>query len=125
MEGVLTVLIGSLRAASQHLHGSDCLYHSKLHDNENLSNPDVFRLAEEALDLLSDVRLLLEPGHLVLADHFLGDTPHSKFTYLRAYEIRLYENEMSLRSCPVRSLRYSRLGTKITRVHSRPDQFKD
>ncbi|KAF2446660.1 O-methyltransferase glim [Karstenula rhodostoma CBS 690.94] len=71
MENMLQDLIRSLRATSQHLKADNDIY-SLLHDTEKLPNVAVHQLANEALDLLSDVRLLLEPGHLVLADHFLG-----------------------------------------------------
>ena len=75
MEHVLQDLIRSLRATSQHLK-ADNDFHSLLHDTENLPNGAVYQLANEAVELLSEVRLLLEPGHLVLADHFLGNMPH-------------------------------------------------
>ncbi|KAF2179237.1 putative O-methyltransferase [Zopfia rhizophila CBS 207.26] len=73
MEYILEDLIASLKSASTHLHGSaKLLLQSALHDTHNLPDQKTEKLASQALDLLSEVRLLLEPGHLVLADHFLG-----------------------------------------------------
>ncbi|RYP04561.1 hypothetical protein DL764_004369 [Monosporascus ibericus] len=43
-----------------------------LHDTEKLPDQKLYLLASEALDLLSEVRLVLEPSQLVLADHFFG-----------------------------------------------------
>jgi hypothetical protein len=43
-----------------------------LHCTETLPDAAISQLASKTLDLLSEVRLLLEPGHLVLADHFMG-----------------------------------------------------
>ena len=43
-----------------------------LHDPEKLPNRNVAGLAEKAINLLGELDLLLEPGHMVLADHFLG-----------------------------------------------------
>lgn len=74
MENVLKDLIRSLRATLQRLKAEDGIQ-SLLHDTKQLPNVAVHQLANEALDLISDVRLLLEPGHLVLADHFLGNLP--------------------------------------------------
>lgn len=82
MEPVLEDLIRSLRAASQGLKAEDGIQ-SLLHDTEQLPNVAVYQLANEALDLISDVRLLLEPGHLVLADHFLGNLPARIFFSMR------------------------------------------
>ena len=43
-----------------------------LHDPKQLPNMRMSGLAAEAIDLLGEIDLLLEPGHMVLADHFLG-----------------------------------------------------
>ena len=74
MEHILKDLIRSLTATSQRLKAEDGIQ-SLLHDPEQLPNVAIHQLANEALDLISDVRLLLEPGHLVLADHFFGNLP--------------------------------------------------
>jgi gliotoxin/aspirochlorine biosynthesis O-methyltransferase len=73
MELILQVLIDSLKTSLQHLNGDgNGLLQAALHATEKLPDQRVLSMALEALDLLSEVRLLLEPGHLVLADHFLG-----------------------------------------------------
>ena len=43
-----------------------------LHDAKQLPNKEIAGLAAEAVDLLGELDLLLEPGHIILADHFLG-----------------------------------------------------
>jgi hypothetical protein len=69
MESILQNLIESLRLASSQLH-SDAKpsLQAVLHDMEKLPGKKISTLASEALDLLSNVQSLLEPGHLVLAD---------------------------------------------------------
>ena len=43
-----------------------------LHDPKQLPDKKMAGLASEAVDLLGELDLLLEPGHMILADHFLG-----------------------------------------------------
>ena len=43
-----------------------------IHDSKQLPDKAMAGLAAEAVDLLGELDLLLEPGHMVLADHFLG-----------------------------------------------------
>jgi hypothetical protein len=43
-----------------------------LHDDKQLPDKDIANLASDTVDLLSGVEKLLQPAHLVLADHFLG-----------------------------------------------------
>ena len=43
-----------------------------LHDTKQLPDKKMAGLAAEAVDLLGELDLLLQPGHLILADHFLG-----------------------------------------------------
>lgn len=43
-----------------------------LHDPRQLPDKKVAGLAAEAVDLLGELDLLLEAGHIILADHFLG-----------------------------------------------------
>jgi hypothetical protein len=43
-----------------------------LHDDKHLPDEAIAGLASEVVDLLSMIEHLLQPGHLVLADHFLG-----------------------------------------------------
>ncbi|PSN67010.1 S-adenosyl-L-methionine-dependent methyltransferase [Corynespora cassiicola Philippines] len=45
-----------------------------LHDHSEgaLPDPELSKLASRSIDLLHEIEQMLEPGHLVLADHFLG-----------------------------------------------------
>lgn len=43
-----------------------------LHDPRQLPERRIADLATEAVDLLGELDILLEPGHIILADHFLG-----------------------------------------------------
>ncbi|KAI1778790.1 S-adenosyl-L-methionine-dependent methyltransferase [Hypoxylon cercidicola] len=73
MESILLDLIDSLKSASLKLNGNaKNSLQTALHDTEKLPDRKLSSLASETLDLLSEIRLLLEPGHLILADHFLG-----------------------------------------------------
>ncbi|KAI1435781.1 S-adenosyl-L-methionine-dependent methyltransferase [Xylaria sp. CBS 124048] len=73
MESILQQLVYSLKSTSQRLSGDlNQSLNAALHDDSKLPDRKASLLAAEALDLLSEIRLLLEPGHLVLADHFLG-----------------------------------------------------
>lgn len=47
---------------------------SGLHDTEKLPDRFLTQQASEAVDLLSELEKLLQPAHLVLADHFLGES---------------------------------------------------
>ncbi|MCJ1352286.1 MAG: hypothetical protein MMC33_002270 [Icmadophila ericetorum] len=73
MENTLTHLIDSLRSSLKLLKGKS---HSELlatlHDHDKLPDKHVANLAHEAINLLHETEQLLEPGPLVLADHFLG-----------------------------------------------------
>lgn len=44
-----------------------------LHDHNRLPDSNVLRLAAEAVDLLHETQKRLDPGPLILADHFLGE----------------------------------------------------
>lgn len=73
MESVLQDLIDSLKSTSEQLNQQTCpTLQETLHNTEKLPDEKVSRLASEALDLLSELRLLLEPRQLILADHFMG-----------------------------------------------------
>ncbi|KAG9230912.1 O-methyltransferase glim-like protein, partial [Amylocarpus encephaloides] len=69
----LTQLIGSLESVLNVLKrdGQSQLLDA-LHDPENLPDARLSRIANHAIDLLHETEQLLEPGSLVLADHFLG-----------------------------------------------------
>jgi len=43
-----------------------------LHDTTCLPDKDTAQLAAQAIDLLHETAQILQPGHLILADHFLG-----------------------------------------------------
>ncbi|KAF2276639.1 putative O-methyltransferase [Westerdykella ornata] len=70
MDVALKNLIDALRTASTQLDESNV--EEVLHDTEKLPDKKVAELASEALDLLDELRLKLEPRQLILADHFLG-----------------------------------------------------
>lgn len=68
---MLEKLIRFLKTALVGVRSSDAL-RDRLHHPDGLPDKRLSVLASEALDLLSDIRLELEPGHLILADHFMG-----------------------------------------------------
>ncbi|KAF2795572.1 S-adenosyl-L-methionine-dependent methyltransferase, partial [Melanomma pulvis-pyrius CBS 109.77] len=73
MEAILENLVASLKQVPSQLNSdAKASLQSALHDTTKLPNKKICSLSYEALDLLSEVRLLLEPSHLILADHFLG-----------------------------------------------------
>jgi hypothetical protein len=73
MEAVLHNLTASLKSTLAQLNSNpEGSVQSFLHDDGGLPDKKLYSAAAEALDCLSEVQLLLEPGHLVLADHFLG-----------------------------------------------------
>lgn len=43
-----------------------------LHDDKSLPDKALAGLASDTVDLLAEIEKLLQPAHLVLADHFLG-----------------------------------------------------
>lgn len=43
-----------------------------LHDHDRLPDKRLAGLASQSVDMLHQIEQLLEPGPLVLADHFLG-----------------------------------------------------
>lgn len=52
-----------------------------LHDDKKLPEKGIFTQSSEAINLLHQIGQLLEPAHLVLADHFLG-TQHTSRSLL-------------------------------------------
>ena len=48
------------------------LLHKSLHNGVHLPDKKLSASAADAVDLLAKIEHLLEPAHLVLADHFLG-----------------------------------------------------
>lgn len=84
MEKSLQDLVTLLQATSVNLKGPDgVLLQAELHDTERLPNPKLSLLASEALELLTEIRLLLVPRQLILADHFMGipTPPHILLTH--------------------------------------------
>ena len=43
-----------------------------LHDDQSLPDKKIAAAVSETINLLHEAERLLQPGHLVLADHFLG-----------------------------------------------------
>lgn len=70
-EIVIQKLIADLKSALQDLR-SDTTLQKSLHDANALPDKTLSTLSTEALNLLSDVRLELEPSQMILADHFMG-----------------------------------------------------
>lgn len=79
MESLLQELNSHLRGVRDLLHGKlqDELQ-KRLHNHEEgvLPDKELVYLAAESIDLLHSIEQMLEPGHLVLADHFLGNIIH-------------------------------------------------
>ncbi|KAL6788112.1 putative O-methyltransferase [Trichoderma sp. SZMC 28012] len=75
MDYLLQELNTHLRSVQGHLQGKlhDELQ-KRLHNHEEgvLPDKELGQLATESIDLLHSIEQMLEPGHLVLADHFLG-----------------------------------------------------
>ena len=74
VEGTLTEVTEDLQKCLQRLRDPAVAkqLQEALHNPEKLPDKKVSSLAGEALDLLGDIDLILEPGQLILADHFLG-----------------------------------------------------
>lgn len=77
MESLLHELNASLESAVRRLNGDEkSTLQESLHNTDALPNKTTLALAGQILDLLSEVQHLLEPRHLVLADHYLGIVSH-------------------------------------------------
>lgn len=72
VRSVLAGLVVALKDASEKL--SACSLDEVLHDTEKLPDKLSSELASDALNLLGELRLRLEPRQLILADHFMGET---------------------------------------------------
>jgi hypothetical protein len=68
---VIQKLIEDLKFALESLRRDDT-FQKSAHDDNALPDKTLSTLSSEALNLLSDVRLQLEPSQMVLADHFMG-----------------------------------------------------
>lgn len=71
-----------------------------LHHDERLPDKNTLMQSSEAVDLLHQIGQLLEPAHLVLADHFLGTdlcfVPAVQFIHADR-SARIHKYQMSLR----------------------------
>lgn len=72
MEQTLRGIVDSLTSSLVNLKASKVELESLLHNHDSLPDKAIASLASEAIDLLHETKQLLEPGSLVLADHFLG-----------------------------------------------------
>ncbi|KAI0402333.1 S-adenosyl-L-methionine-dependent methyltransferase [Xylaria palmicola] len=72
MEPVLQHLVKSLQEAKSQLNDLKGPLAAALHKTDDLPDRRLSSLASEALDLLSDIKIFLEPSQVVLADHFFG-----------------------------------------------------
>ena len=74
LESTLSKLIQDLKLSVRSFEDEDVAKELKdvLHDPQQLPDKRTASLAAEAVDLLGDLDLVLEPGHIILADHFLG-----------------------------------------------------
>jgi hypothetical protein len=74
MEQTLNQLISSLESTVSQLKGPyRTELENALHDHDKLPDKKLSELATRAGNLLHEVEQMLEPGPLVLADHFLGN----------------------------------------------------
>lgn len=73
LESTLKTLISQVEATRNALlqNGQRGLLQT-LHTDKDLPDSAVEALAGKAINILHETKQLLEPGHLVLADHFLG-----------------------------------------------------
>jgi hypothetical protein len=46
-----------------------------LHNDETLPDKEVLKRATSVVDKLGEMQSILEPAHLILADHFFGSLP--------------------------------------------------
>ena len=75
MENALSQLVECLQSTLSVLEGPENAHlKAALHDHSKLPDKLLARQAAKAIDLLHRTEQLLEPGPLVLADHFLGNS---------------------------------------------------
>lgn len=74
LESALSELIRDLRVSVKSFNDNAVSKELQdvLHDPQRLPDKEIARLASEAVDLLGELDILLEPAHIILADHFLG-----------------------------------------------------
>ena len=97
MENTLIHLIDSLRSTLKVFEGktgNDLA--AALHDHDSLPNKHIAGLAREAVDLLHQTEQLLEPGPLVLADHFLGSISTAISKRSDLHQFRIHQLQMPL-----------------------------
>ena len=86
MDYTLTHLIDSLQSTLKILKGdANAQLLAELHDHDKLPSRKLAGLASQAVDLLHETKRLLEPGSLVLADHFLGIVLSENILYPNAH----------------------------------------
>jgi hypothetical protein len=78
LQSTMRILKGEAR---EHLDAS-------LHNHQGLPDKRISELASSAVDLLHETEQLLEPGSLVLADHFLGKQP--AYYFFQIQPLNLY-----------------------------------
>lgn len=74
LQDVLAKLVADLRTSWIALNRESVRseLQDALHNNDRLPERKMASIASDAVDLLHQMGQLLEPGHLILADHFLG-----------------------------------------------------
>jgi hypothetical protein len=75
IEGLFEHLISSLNGSlgSLKIDATRAHLDAILHNDAKLPEKKIAAMASEAIDLLHQIEQILEPSHLVLADHFLGE----------------------------------------------------
>jgi hypothetical protein len=73
-EALIEQLASSLKSSLSLLTADDtrAQLNATLHDDTKLPEKKLALMATETINLLHQIEQLLEPAHLVLADHFLG-----------------------------------------------------
>ena len=110
LQSVLNVLKLSLKFCLNALKTGDTKegLQKALHDDQSLPDKKSVASASETINLLHEVEQLLEPGHLVLADHFLGICASLTTNDPLTQCYRLHEHQMPLRSCGIERCRHPR-----------------
>lgn len=95
MEPVLHELNASLVSTIQRMGEKEHILQRSLHNTDSLPDKNLLALVDSSLNLLSEVRYLLEPGHLILADHYLGMSP-SRICFIDPNFDRIHKHESTL-----------------------------
>ncbi|KAK8157443.1 O-methyltransferase-domain-containing protein [Phyllosticta citrichinensis] len=81
--------------------------------NGALPDPELTKLANKSIDLLHEIEQMLEPGHLVLADHFLGYV-HAK-CLVGAVDLKVADK--------LQEMGPSKIDDLAAACHARPDRL--